>query len=207
MEYLYLNFDSNESELVGGGVYTGIKLFLFKATDFPEAAGIQVSGLANTKSNVMNMVSIDGKLNNKGYYIDAKKLNHADLIISTVEFGKRKATTAGFNIALKTVLSFINQENRAKVAKDIKHSLNKLPMSIDIANFDTSKFSDNKDDVVKKLIAYIKSVTKLQLDTAIIVTFGVVSNTVSYVKTFTEQELEQNMTDVAKQDDNINVTI
>ena len=206
MEYLYLNFDEVESVLEGGGVYTGTKLFLFKASDFPDASTIQVSGLG-TKSNVMNMISIDGKLNNKGYYVDSNKLNRADLIISTVELAKRKTSMAGFEVALRTLLAFIKPENKTKVEKDIKKGLTRLPMSIDVTNLDTSNFINNRDEITKKLIAHIRTTTNLQIDTAVMVTFGITSNTVSYVKTFTEQDLAPTVTEVAKQDSNVNITV
>jgi len=206
MDYLFLNFDSVDTELEGGGVYTGTKLFLFKKSDFPDAAKISVSGLG-TKSNVMNMMTIDGKLNNKGYYVDSNKLNRADLIISNVEMARRKTTLAGFEIALSTVLSFIKQENKAKIEKNIKRGLDKLPMSIDVTDLNTSNFINNRDEVTKKLIAHIRSITNLQIDTAVMVTFGMINNVVTYVKTFTEQDLAPTVTEVAKNDTNVNLTI
>ena len=206
MDYLYLNFDDNVSELLGGGVYTGTKLFLFKATDFPDAAGIQVSGLAGTKSNVMNMISIDGKLNNKGYYVDSSKLNQAKLIMSNVEIAKRTATMASFEVALRTVLSFIKQDNKEKVERDIKRRLTNLPSTIDIASLNTSNFANNKDEVSKQLIAHLRNISKLPIDTVVMVTFGILSNVVMYTKTFTEQELAPTTTEVAKEQDNVRLT-
>ena len=208
MDYLYLNFDDSnyDSELLGGGLYTGTKLFLFKGDDFKEAADIKVSGLASTKSNVMNMLSIDNKLTNKGYYVDANKLNRADLIMSNVESVKRKAYMAGFELSLKTVLSFVKSDDKKKLEKDIKRKITKLPISINIDNFDSTSFNNNKDETVKKLMAHIKSTTKLEIDTAVLITFGVLSNTVSYVKTFTAQELESVASNVAKEEENVNTS-
>jgi hypothetical protein len=203
MEYLYCTFDNEFSELQGGGVYTGTKLFLFKSTDFPEAANIQVSGLAGTKSNVMNMLTIDGRLSNKGYYIDSNRLNHAELIIGNTDLVSRKASMAGFDLALRSILSFVKQENKQKIESEIKKNVSKLPLSIDINGIDTSGFMSNRDDVTKKLIGHIRATTNLHLDTAVMVTFGVISNTVSYVKKFTQEELDQVVTNIGKESTNV----
>ena len=206
MEYLYLNFDENVSEMLGGSVYTGTKLFLFTASDFPEAAGIQVSGLAGTKSNVMNMISIDGKLNNKGYYVDSSKLNQAKLIMSNVEMAKRTTTMAGFEVALKSILLFVKQENKVNLEKDIKRKITTLPSTIEIASLNTSNFTNNKDGVSKQLIAHLRTISKLPINTVVMVTFGMISNVVMYTKTFTEQELAPTTTEVAKEQDNVRLT-
>jgi hypothetical protein len=188
MEYLYVNFSKDIEIMTGGGVYTGTKLFLFNDADFPEAAAIKVTGLSGLKTNIMNMFSIDGKLSSKGYYVDSTNLKSAKLIIGTSQLATRRASLAGYKIALNTILSFMKNDKKVEIQKAIDKSYGMLPMTITLDN-EPGNFINDKDNTSLTLLENIKRITGLPLNTVVLVTFGTLSNTVTYVKKFTNEEI------------------
>jgi hypothetical protein len=188
MEYLYVNFDKDVEIMTGGGIYLGTKIFLFNDIDFPEAASIQVTGFSGSKTNILNMISIDSKLSSKGYYVDSAVLKNAKLIIGTTQLASRRLSLAGYKLALKSILSFIKNDKKKEVQSIIDKSYGLLPISITLDK-EPGNFINDRDNTSLALLDNIKKISGLPLNTVVVVTFGTFSNMVTYAKKFTNEEL------------------
>lgn len=179
MEYLYLNFDSSTNEQ-SGGLATGTKIYFFKKTDFPEAAAIKVKGV-NVNTNVINMMSIS-KIDNKGYYVDAQTLEKAHLVLGTRSTIARKAGELAFNTTVDALLRFIKKSAIPKVKEDLILASTLLPLEFKLKT-EITNFGSRQSEICKQILNEINELTKLQLDTFVIVTYGITTNKVSLVET------------------------